>query len=951
MKSRVAYMAWTAAVLLSSPAHGQQLPLRGYGQLEGLSNLTVQTVVQDQTGYLWAGTENGVYRFDGSRFRRVGGQRQAGTASVSALHVDAAGRLWAGTESGLFLVEGDRLRPVLRKDGELLQVQLGQHFSSVSADELLVQSNGRLFRIQPDHKGGWSGTPFFSAAQLDARHELNDLRGILRDADGTIWMGCGVSLCRYGDGKLTVMGSAQGLPEQHLQGLLREADGTLWVAGSGQLLMLAPGARTFVDRSPEHYSVPDFNLGVPLLKDRDGRLLIVSENGLFRFDADGWQRFGPAQGLRIPLGAHSLLVDHDGDLWLGLPGRGLIQWLGYPHWENWTRQEGVPDDDTWSIFRTQAGALYAGTGNGLAHLEGRRFVSAAAGQQWSAMAEDRRGGLWAASFAGTLLRLDGKGVVHEVAHLPDRRIVYKLLFDAAGRLWIGTDRGLYVIADPRRSATPERVAAALDLQGMDAGYTSACTDAGGRLWFVGGKGLLRLQDGRWTQIPLPAGAHVYTQMACDGNTLWLAENHPARLWSADATAAMPQLRSTGHEVLEGRAIQSLLVDRRHWAWLGTDAGLMVWNGKHWRLFNQQSGMVWNDTNQGAIFEDSDGSIWAGTSNGLTHVLRPEALFEPSRIPLQMSSVRYDGAPLHEVTAPWGGGALEVRLAAPLYRNHEMLSFRYRLLGQEDAWSTSDNGELRYAALAPGGYRLQVMATHSSLQASSPVLELPLTIAPPWWRTYWAYACYALLTLIVIGLAHRYRVARVLRQQALLERRVAERTAELEASREEHRLRSLKDGLTGAWNRGALMERLERMMEPGGAPFLLVLLDLDYFKRINDTHGHLAGDEVLRVVVRRVQAQLRASDTIGRYGGEEFMLLLPGLDQAGGAPRLRQLHEAISAQPVRIDATLELRINCSCGVVAGQPGREFTAEQWIGLADQALYRAKALGRARIEYSAQ
>jgi diguanylate cyclase (GGDEF)-like protein len=377
---------------------------------------------------------------------------------------------------------------------------------------------------------------------------------------------------------------------------------------------------------------------------------------------------------------------------------------------------------------------------------------------------------------------------------------------------------------------------------------------------------------------------------------------------------------------------------------------MVWNGERWRLFNQQSGMIWNDSNQNAIYEDHDGSIWVGTSNGATHLLRPQALFEPRTIPLQLASVRYGGAPLHGDSAPWSGAALDVQLAAPLYQNHETLSFRYRLLGQEETWSTSGNGELRYAALAPGQYRLQMMAEHGSLQASSAMLELPLTITPPWWQTRWSYAAGAFLLLGLIGLVHRYRVARVLRQQALLEQRVAERTAELEASREEHRLRSLKDGLTEAWNRVALMERLALMTAPGAPAFLLVMLDLDHFKRINDTHGHLAGDEVLREVVRRIQAQLRISDTVGRYGGEEFMLLMPGRDVVGGGPRLDQLHSAIGAEPVRIDGGL-LDIGCSCGVVAGLPELRLTPEQWIGLADQALYRAKALGRNRIEYATE
>jgi len=104
-------------------------------------------------------------------------------------------------------------------------------------------------------------------------------------------------------------------------------------------------------------------------------------------------------------------------------------------------------------------------------------------------------------------------------------------------------------------------------------------------------------------------------------------------------------------------------------------------------------------------------------------------------------------------------------------------------------------------------------------------------------------------------------------------------------------------------------------------------------------------------VRRVQAQVRISDTLGRYGGEEFMLLLPGRDVNGVGPRLDLLHSAICAEPVRIDDAVSLAVTGSCGVVTAEPALRLTPEQWIGLADQALYRAKALGRNRIEYTTE
>ncbi len=935
------------SLLSVAPAHGQQVSLRTFGQLEGLPNLVVLALVEDRAGYIWVGTENGLYRFDGNSFQRTG--QTLVDQSIKTLHLDPVGRLWVGTRYGLFLLEGERLRPVPKADGGLLKIDSGQQFASVDAGHLLVLSESGLLQVGPDGKGGWHGGPFFSRAQIAAEPGLADIGAMLRDPDGTLWLACGSALCRYRDGALTVLGVAQGLPKGRWHALRRDADGMLWLGCSGRLMSLSADELRFGERTPAHFGAAR-TYPTPLLLG-GGDMITVTNNGLFRHGAKGWEHVGPRQGLRVGNDLHVLLLDRQGDLWLSVYGHGLVQWQGYRRWENWTTEQGLPHEDVWSLLRSRDGVLHVGTGAGLAWQGDGRFVlatsAAARAGPWGALAEDRHGDAWAGGQGVVIRRGRQGGRDQVVARLPVRYI-YRMLFDDAGRLWICTAQGLYLIADPDGKPVARRIEAAAALLGGHAAFASACRDAGGGLWFASDKGLLRRdKDGVWSRPWASQADELIRHVACDGDTLWLSDF--VRLWRADMSARPLQPRLFEHKVLEGRSQMALLVDRRHWLWLSTDSGLMVWNGERWRLFNRQSGMVWNDSNQGALMEDRDGSIWVGTSNGAAHLLRPEELFAPQTVPLHLASMRYGDAALADGIAPWSGAALDVQLDAPFSQNHETLSYRYRLLGQEEKWTTSKTGELRYAALAPGEYRLQLVADHGALQTSSAVLDLPLTISPPWWRTRWAYAGGMLLAFGVIGLLHRYRVARVLRDKATLEHRVAERTAALEASREELRLRSLKDGLTKAWNRTALMERLELLLAPGAPAFLLVLLDLDYFKRVNDTHGHLAGDEVLREVVRRAQASLRADDSVGRYGGEEFMLLMPGLEMEIGAPRLAQLHDAIRGEPVEVDGVGPLAITCSCGAVVARPELGLTPEQWTALADRALYRAKALGRDRIEYA--
>ena len=164
--------------------------------------------------------------------------------------------------------------------------------------------------------------------------------------------------------------------------------------------------------------------------------------------------------------------------------------------------------------------------------------------------------------------------------------------------------------------------------------------------------------------------------------------------------------------------------------------------------------------------------------------------------------------------------------------------------------------------------------------------------------------------------------------------------------------SSRDGLTGVWNRRRLDELVEVEFSRHrryGSPLAIAMVDIDKFKRLNDDHGHPFGDEVLREVAQCVAGSIRTSDTVGRYGGEEFMLILPGIDgdqlhQAG--ERFRQAVQGLSflceGQTVRVTVSIGL---CSAGP------RHASAADAIGAADQALYRAKEGGRNRVELAAQ
>ena len=166
-----------------------------------------------------------------------------------------------------------------------------------------------------------------------------------------------------------------------------------------------------------------------------------------------------------------------------------------------------------------------------------------------------------------------------------------------------------------------------------------------------------------------------------------------------------------------------------------------------------------------------------------------------------------------------------------------------------------------------------------------------------------------------------------------------------------RIRELvhRDGLTGVLNHATLMAELEHAIAYAsrhGEPLCFLMLDLDHFKRINDTYGHLVGDQVLMHAARIFRKGVRGSDMIGRYGGEEFGIILRRCPPANGKVIAEKLRSMLAEDPMTSQGGPEIGMRVSIGV-ASFPGSGHTSTEVAAAADLALYRAKSNGRDRVE----
>ena len=159
-----------------------------------------------------------------------------------------------------------------------------------------------------------------------------------------------------------------------------------------------------------------------------------------------------------------------------------------------------------------------------------------------------------------------------------------------------------------------------------------------------------------------------------------------------------------------------------------------------------------------------------------------------------------------------------------------------------------------------------------------------------------------------------------------------------------------DFLTGAWNRAEIHGFLQRELARArrdATPVGIVLADVDYFKKVNDQLGHEAGDCVLKEIAKRLTGSLREYDGVGRYGGEEFLLVIPGCDLATTVRRANQIRELISGKPIPTPAGATT-VTVSMGATVADSSTN--SDQLVHRADMALYQAKHNGRNRVEHAA-
>lgn len=872
----------------------------------GTSSNKIYALASDHQGGVWIATDNGLDHLDlaSGQIRIVDDQDAIAGRNFSVLQ-DLAGNVWVGNNHGLVVRHVNSRQFVRVSQGSraikaVLQRQIWAIHEDTAGRIWFGSVNAGAIYRSPD--GAWSGVPDYFSRSMDSQWPT--VRAIISEPDGSVWLATdGYGAIHYVPGaphsqRIRHDASApSSLPGDSVRALLSDRSGNIWMATNLGLAMMNPTQRA----------------AFAILPSPNQPNALSSSN------------------------VHAAFVDSRGDIWLGMDS-GRIDMID----------------------------LAAGTTRHLI-LKNRQ-----AHRDVLAFAEMPDGSIWVGSEG--IARIDPVSMQIQSSVLPklDGKPILSMARDQT-RILIGTYEGLFRYDFQARTLD--------QIQHDPNDPTSLVSDTvrhiariGKQWWYATADGISiagssRISHGftnllhhRRNTASLPQGYVGGIQQDKKGR-IWistfggLAESIPSH-----TPATPPSTRVFGtDEGLSSNKVNVALSDRNGMIWISLSNGINMLNPKTGMVqqLGRRDGLAVNSYVNIAAAKTLGGDLLFGGLGGLT-VIRPDlATATREHASLAVTQAVIQGRQLAFGTLPSDGDAItleaharNMRLDFALldYRDTRQTRYSYRMDGLDKDWTAVTPGGIPsavYTRLPHGDYTLILRAETAGMFPHRIDSRLHVTVEPLWYETLAArlaarLAGIALLLACVVGLVYL--------RTWVLHKRARELQAQIDASTRElleanARLDRLAgtDSLTGTYNRRRFLELVERRLQRIPDQLAcMALIDLDHFKRVNDTYGHMAGDQVLRSTVQNIREHCRTSDLVGRFGGEELMICMPGtrIENARNvAERIRKAHESTPV-PYGQDA---IRTTISIGIATRNP--EESVEEWLTHTDSALYRAKRSGRNR------
>ncbi len=953
----------------------------------GLPHSITTAVAQDNRGVMWIGTMGGLARYDGYRIQtfetRHGDNAGLPDSYVRSLLTLRDGGMLVGTNAGGLArfnpetdtfqtypigVKGtsDRKIYALSNDhngGVWIATDSGVDHLNLSTNLLTHLHTGptiskRTFSVRQDRAGNlWLGNDhglfvrrtgsqrFVRPATPDKIVSTvvhNQIWAIHEDREGRLWAGSGQAGAAYRDtdgswhGVPGFSGYQDGARQPTVRGFLETAAGVMWIGTDGNgVLAYRPGATRAktIDHDPAIPSSLPGNTVRALLMDRSGNLWAATNLGIARTNPDARVA---ASVLPSPLEAralsatnvHAIYVDTRDRVWLGLDG-GHIDMV---------------DLNSASMHHLHLGGTQV-------HRDVQAF------------AESADGALWVGSQG--LARIDPDTLAIQDSIEPRLADTPVLSMQRSGNtLLIGTYDGVYRYHTTTRQLTHFRHEPN-DTSSLASDTVREIARIGNTWWYGTTRGISVAHDAHSSRgfTTLAHRADDLTSLPQDYIGSILLDSRQ-RLWVSTfgGLGVLDPFSSNGPyrfrtistaQGLASNKINATLADANGNLWLSMSNGIAMVDGS--------SGAVYNlDTRDGlqipsyihvAAAVSPGGELLFGGQGGLT-VIRPDLLSSPPpKAPLVITAAKVNGAPLPfgklpksdgTITLSHQGRSLQVGFALLDYRAPLETTYSYRMTGLDDSWTEIPKGGLPsaiYTNIPRGSHTLRLRATTRGMHPRTVETDLLVVVLPMWFETIWARIIAVLLFFLLVAALIHLRTLYLKRQARQLQQQIDEHTRDLRAANQRLDQLAGTDSLTGAYNRRRFVELVSEQMN-SDRPLCIAIFDLDHFKQINDTYGHLAGDRVIRTAVKLITQYSRQQDLVGRYGGEEFVLCLPESSAQDALETAERVRQAFVANLVTYKGQ-SILVTISAGIACRRAGESI--EQLLSRADRALYQAKHKGR--------
>jgi len=906
-----------------------------YGPRQGLRNLAVRSLVQDSVGYLWVGTEDGLYRYDGNRFRRFGTEDGLPSSYIPALAA-TRGSVWVVSGSALVRWDGERFDPVRAPDGARTPAPTAG--AATGRDVWIATAEG-LFRA--------------SDADPRAREVTRGRIDTLFAADGTLAFAQGATVTLLTGG---AKDSWQLDSHQPVQRLVRDRGGTVWMRAGERLWSRRPDG-TLLERTG---SLPKLVEDGWLTLDAKRRLWLASVEGLHRWDDRGgaWETLGSRDGVP-PVDVRMVVEDREGSLWLG--GTGLHRLLGRGRWQSYTREQGLPADQIWAFARPRGGAQWIGTSRGLVraaqkrfdlvpgteHLTVRSIVPAPDGTLLIAGSPLRVGRVDPVRLEAVEWSSPSSGLMGG-----DKALALQIVGE---ELWVATSAaGLWrtPLQGPwrfEREPLPE---------GTDSERTSdLLLDARGRLWVAGQQGLAVRERGGWRRLSeadgLRSRAVAYLAERRSGE-ICVAYREPlgvsCLLLGASGTPRVEHFDAE-RGLTPGR-VYFVGEDGEQRLWFGTGTGVDAVFPEGIVHFGTSDGVPGEDCSARGFFSDGASGIWVATSTGVGRYYEPERRPE-APVPTVIQEVRVAGVPrsVSDSFSVPRGAPVEISFAGLSFVNEGHLGYEVRLVGFDD-WRPVVGPQAQYAALPPGAYRFEARSRGVSGRWGA-VASVAFEVPPAWWQILWVQIALVLGGGGLFIGAFRMRVVALARRNRRLEEK---NRALVETNRA---LRHARERMEAA--AASMQQEAGMMLETAGQQNQTAARQASAIRETSVSMDAIALSS--RAAAGRAAGMIeeaRRSGDVSQRGRDALKQVIRSLEElavqvAQGAQEMHRLADTSDKLADVVEAFTELAersnvaaLNASLEAVrAGEQGRGFlaVARELTALAEQSK-RAAAGVRVRL-----